>query len=840
MTTRRASVSVGLLGGLTAMCLTGGWLWFSQAPKAADPAKLLPRDPVALLVWDGLQAHEKAWQESAAYKSLVESGLSELFEKLVTFGAEQAAPEHGELISTLRTKFLQNGISLAVSVDEISSQPVPSAVVVLHGMAAEWPQIKTLLMGSAVREATGLKPAKRGGRELLLGSLPEMPPNEWAIWTEGTHLVTVVSLPGGLDQILQVATGKAPNVTENPRWKSLRTHPKMEVSSLQWLDFARLLKLAEHLEIPADEGGQPLPVTELYQLLKINTLEAVVAHSGFQGESIISESQLQWAEPRPRWISSDTVKPMTFAELPPFPARTTMFYASRTNVPVIVDDALQTAEMLAARLSPNAIEELRRMQVEVIESLGLDWKSELLDTLGDTLLVFNDESAVPFLPNVAVAISLKDHEQLAATLDLLLGRFEEVREQAGLPVEIRTRQMSGREAHVVQIRQVPVAPTYCVDKDWLIIGLTPQIVDGFFKRIDGKQAGWKPQGKVVEHLAKLPQSFTDISYSDPRETVKGYLNMAPLAFLGLQQLQANGEVPELPFGVEDLPSAEDVTAPLFPNLSVGVTDDKGVKWYSNQSFGLPAGGLSVESTAVAGVMVALLLPAVQQAREAARRSQAKNNLKQFGLAIHNYHDTYNKIPEAAVPNEKLALDKRIGWTYSLLPYIDQSALFNVIDATKAWDAQTAPVAEVRIQMLKDPGTAESNPPQKYGVSHYIGFAGVGADTLELKQHNNKTGMFGYNRTTRFRDIADGMSNTMMVGEAYKDFAPWMQAKGSIRALTTKPYIGGPDGIGRPGYEKKMVQVLMGDGSVRTISADIDPTTFEALSTVAGGEVIGDF
>src|SRR5690606_38278365 len=84
--------------------------------------------------------------------------------------------------------------------------------------------------------------------------------------------------------------------------------------------------------------------------------------------------------------------------------------------------------------------------------------------------------------------------------------------------------------------------------------------------------------------------------------------------------------------------------------------------------------------AIIGVLVALLLPAVQQAREAARRSQCKNNLKQIGLALHNYHDTFNILPvenplcpDAAGPPVG---NKRWGWIPMILPYMDQAALYN--------------------------------------------------------------------------------------------------------------------------------------------------------------------
>lgn len=96
--------------------------------------------------------------------------------------------------------------------------------------------------------------------------------------------------------------------------------------------------------------------------------------------------------------------------------------------------------------------------------------------------------------------------------------------------------------------------------------------------------------------------------------------------------------------------------------------------------------------AIIAVLIALLLPAVQQAREAARCSQCKNNLKQIGLALHNYHDTFGKFPFASSANDYGGLQMALNWRYDVLPYIDQAPLYNLMSVpsrTTPGNANTA-------------------------------------------------------------------------------------------------------------------------------------------------------
>jgi prepilin-type N-terminal cleavage/methylation domain-containing protein len=184
--------------------------------------------------------------------------------------------------------------------------------------------------------------------------------------------------------------------------------------------------------------------------------------------------------------------------------------------------------------------------------------------------------------------------------------------------------------------------------------------------------------------------------------------------------------------------------------------------------------------AIIAILIALLLPAVQQAREAARRSQCKNNLKQFGLALHNYHDTYNKLP-AGRGMWNYASNRRGDYTaaVALLPYLDQAPMFAAIDA--AGQAGAAPytgapphpytcnattpywVATLPVNVCpSDPdGTANNN----CGRRNYKFSAG----TTVINNYSGATnGAFAHSwapqGTKGLRDFIDGTSNTILMSE----------------------------------------------------------------------------
>lgn len=320
--------------------------------------------------------------------------------------------------------------------------------------------------------------------------------------------------------------------------------------------------------------------------------------------------------------------------------------------------------------------------------------------------------------------------------------------------------------------------------------------------------------------------------------------------------------------------------------------------------------------AIIAILIALLLPAVQQAREAARRSQCKNNLKQYGLALHNYHDVYNCFPIGGTAPWRSA--PFVGWQVRVLPMMDQASLFQQLEfsGTKP-DQNGNPTRDVRMQVI--PGGAGDGRALFNGVPYaqcpsddgaqafslntwfqtsYTGSLGsqstpsrngtceqfqVFTETIPAGNsgHGNSSnprnisGMFSrFGMVVRMRDITDGSSNTIMVGEilpACHDHREgfWSDnGMGNAHASTVVPIntmdtcenYKGPwntcPAMATMSQGERMqqwnyswgfrsnhvggAQFLLGDGTVRLISENIDHPTYQMLGGRRDGQTVGAF
>jgi len=308
--------------------------------------------------------------------------------------------------------------------------------------------------------------------------------------------------------------------------------------------------------------------------------------------------------------------------------------------------------------------------------------------------------------------------------------------------------------------------------------------------------------------------------------------------------------------------------------------------------------------AIIAILIALLLPAVQQAREAARRTQCRNNLKQIGLALHNYHDTHRVFPAGYITggcSSATDLDTiagsnticthqpiRLHWPLFILPFVDQSPLYNIvaqkntIDSLNPSNPDSDPLTDDAYELFVPVYHCPSHPASEVKPSGFLEWddeqrrgnyaANFGSGFLsESRSVEARKGLFYANSNTRIRDITDGSSNTLAVSEvrfsrtaADDSRGSWMFPGMGGAAFSTglAPNSSSADAVGSctdnsadfpcvtdstgtqiaaaRSMHEGGVLASLADGTVRFISENVDSGVWEALGTRSNGEVVSEY
>jgi prepilin-type N-terminal cleavage/methylation domain-containing protein/prepilin-type processing-associated H-X9-DG protein len=287
--------------------------------------------------------------------------------------------------------------------------------------------------------------------------------------------------------------------------------------------------------------------------------------------------------------------------------------------------------------------------------------------------------------------------------------------------------------------------------------------------------------------------------------------------------------------------------------------------------------------AIIGILIAFLLPAIQAARESARRSQCQSNLKQIGLAVQNYHDTRKAFPMGRNAFDQYA----VSWAFFILPYMEETAIYNSWDShARVDDPKNAAAMRTPVETYACPSrrraAADRNfdnndsapPPQDMGVAtlaDYSANAGIAIMT-GMVGSDTAAGAFGqFNRAVAgpifsgshisARQVEDGLSKTMAIAERHippvppgtpKELehlkigdtasipgdTPVTTFRCSGEGLATSVDDPSPDKFGSV-HSGGIVQTVFLDGHVRALKPDIALDVLKALSTIGGGEIVPD-
>ena len=275
-----------------------------------------------------------------------------------------------------------------------------------------------------------------------------------------------------------------------------------------------------------------------------------------------------------------------------------------------------------------------------------------------------------------------------------------------------------------------------------------------------------------------------------------------------------------------------------------------MKWHCRKSTASVSAGFTLVELlvviAIIGLLLALLLPAVQAARSSARRASCLNNLHQIGVGLQNYHSVRNSFPPGGIELRTYWRDvhkRQIAWSAFLLPYVEQEPLYGRIDFEKPFDApeNAAAAAEVVAIYLCPSVERDSNLVQGRGACDY---GGINGERIVSSNQDPPNGTMLYDRTVSIGEISDGASNTLIVSEdsAWPD-GQWINARNVFDqkyAINHRP----PPGqiveneirSDHPGG----ANAALCDGSARFLDEAMELDVLAAICPRNGGETVDEF
>ncbi len=262
--------------------------------------------------------------------------------------------------------------------------------------------------------------------------------------------------------------------------------------------------------------------------------------------------------------------------------------------------------------------------------------------------------------------------------------------------------------------------------------------------------------------------------------------------------------------------------------------------------------------AIVGLLVALLLPAVQASREAARRTKCLSNLRQLGVALQTYHDVFHVFPRGGWP----AASANISWTASILPHLEEQSLYDRLNRTVPYtdvtnrDAGQTPLALVlcpsspKESIWKSSADLPASASNRFARTDYGAISGERGLRSPTASNVPERGVMILERNISLSGILDGASHTILIGEAPEGIhSLWISVRnlydqsGPINAPATyaPAFVFFDYGQELSSYHPEGAQVLFADGSARLLDKELDVRTLAALCSRDGGEAIdGDF
>jgi hypothetical protein len=587
--------------------------------------------------WDGVAAHREAYAQSAAGQ-LLANELNPLLHKLAAMYPEQlhnALVNEKVLAGTPPDKLVQiqadvteaaklldvlmeYGVVVALEIrpapgaagvvfgklrsaltgekDERKSlMPAVQATLIVPEAAARWPALRGGLRMLAVLQSAepALKDERIAGRAVTHFRMGEV---EVAGWAEGAHLVLTVGTQP-VDAVVQRMQSNEPRIDSNPLFRRVTDFREFPTDGRGYLDVAGLMRIVRPLLALADTR-----LSRKLERLGLDRIRSLTLFSGFDGGVRRGVYELDLPAPRKGLARLAGGAPLSLADLPPLPPDVSRWSIHRIDPNAVYEALLSVAAAGGAdeedappsrkaaekgeKQLKKAPDSLDSVAQDINKALGIDVKADLIDHLGDKMVIYTTSSEGAFFFGQVVAVEVKDAAPVLEALDQIAQsqEFSSFRFRKRPFQGVQVRELYGRQ------RFNPLVPSYAVAGNWLVVGLYPQAVQGFIQRTAGNLPRWQPDARTRDALAKLPKDGSSLAVSDWRPSVQQALMFAPffLEAVRLSNDERGG------FEVGNLPTSQAVNQRLFPNVVVMTDDGQRLRWESRGSVLLPLDGVGLD------------------------------------------------------------------------------------------------------------------------------------------------------------------------------------------------------------------------------------------------------
>ncbi|MBL8889255.1 MAG: DUF1559 domain-containing protein [Planctomycetaceae bacterium] len=752
----------------------------NQASPAIDSQKSLqtpwrnavPEAPLGFVGWNGWSTSPRNLENNAQAilsEPEVERFIQEVIRRIGGIPRQamsQAPPAQRRAASRLATNVLESFVLrsgcfyLESFVPPRGGQPPKIAGCVWLELGPQanaiWDDLNTVLADAP----TEIGEQEVKGRKFLTMDVTLGPETLLFVGVVDECLMISIGERSLVDSLDRLAEGNSPSWLQEAEKK----HGLAQLQGLGKFDFAKLWGEMLPALLEMGMGDQELGLIRSLGLDRLQSIETV---DGFAERHRVQRIQVNvsagsggiWSVLEGSGLAPDSLQFLT----------TDTLYSY--SIALDLGQTLRYVEQVINQVDGSGANPISGFYEGLYQETGVDLEKDIFGALGKVWTIHN-AAQDGWLSGLALSVSIDEPTDFQRGLEKFINAYVQATSQDPEMPKVDSREHGELKVFTLSFPSgpIPVLPSWTVHKDRLIVTLFPDTLPGVVQVPDQPLLTSSPEIRQVFESKLDSESILMVSYVDMQrqfEMLYPYaqmmLAMGSNALQGLPSAEAEsfGEVMD---GLT-LPTSRVIHRHLLPTVSILKRNEAGLLLESRTTFP------TADVTVMAPVAVGLLLPAVQQARDAARRTQSQNNLFQIVLALHNFHDTFGKFPAAYSQSE----DKQplLSWRVHILPFIEQQELYDRFRLDEPWDSpHNLALLEFMPPTFRGPN---SQAPPDHTV--YLGVTGDNA-ALALP---TRTGKASASAGIGFAQIVDGSSNTAIGLEVSDELAvPWTKPDADIK------------------------------------------------------------